>query len=96
MNTLETDIEISADGSVRVLSPLPIWLKPGRVHALLTVADEADAKLGRQKLIASPEMLAQRKAALEEVRKLDPYREIQNPTAWQREVRQDRPLPYRD
>ena len=39
MNTLETDIEIGADGSVKLLSPLPAWLKPGRTHVLLTVAD---------------------------------------------------------
>ena len=39
MNTLETDIEIGADGSVKLLSPLPPWLKPGRAHVLLTVAD---------------------------------------------------------
>jgi hypothetical protein len=37
MNTLETDIEIGADGSVRLLSPLPAWLKPGRAHVLMTV-----------------------------------------------------------
>ena len=39
MNTLETDIEISADGSVRLLSPLPAWLRPGRSHVLLVMAD---------------------------------------------------------
>ena len=39
MNTLETDIEIGADGSMKLLSPLPAWLKPGRTHVLLTVAD---------------------------------------------------------
>ncbi len=39
MNTLETDIEIAADGSLRLFSPLPHWLKPGRAHVVLTVAD---------------------------------------------------------
>jgi hypothetical protein len=27
MKTLETDIEIGADGSVKLLSPLPAWLQ---------------------------------------------------------------------
>lgn len=96
MKTLETDLEINADGSVKFLSPPPDWLKPGRVHALLTVPSEDDVKPARQKLTASPEMLARRRAALEEVRKLDPYREIADPASWQKEIRQDRPLPFRD
>jgi hypothetical protein len=29
MNTLETDVEVSADGSLKLLSPLSEWLKPG-------------------------------------------------------------------
>ena len=36
MNTLETDVEVSADGSLKLLSPLPEWLKPGRAHVLLS------------------------------------------------------------
>ena len=32
-------MEIGADGSVRLLSALPGWLKPGRVHVRLTVED---------------------------------------------------------
>ena len=50
MNTLETDIEIGADGSVRLLSPLPAWLKPGRAHVLMTV-ESVEEKPRRGKLI---------------------------------------------
>ena len=39
MNTLETDIEIRADGSVKLLAPMPTWLRPGRNHVLLVMAD---------------------------------------------------------
>jgi uncharacterized protein (DUF433 family) len=39
MNTLETDIEISADGNVKLLAPMPSWLRPGRSHVLLVMAD---------------------------------------------------------
>jgi uncharacterized protein (DUF433 family) len=40
MMTLETDMEIRADGSLRPLSALPGWLKPGRGHVRLTIEDE--------------------------------------------------------
>ncbi len=95
MRTLETDIEIGVDGSVRLLSPLPTWLRPGRAHVLMTV-ESMDEKPKRQKLTATPEMIARRKVAMEEIRKLDPYREINDPVTWQREMREDRPLPGRD
>ena len=91
MNTLETDAEIMADGSLKLLSPLPAWLVPGRAHVLLTV--EADTsgnvKPRRQKLTATPEMIVQRLIALEEVRKLNPYRDITDAVEWQREIRED-------
>jgi hypothetical protein len=44
MNTLETDIEVSADGSLKLLSPLPEWLKPGRVHVVLSVQNGTSPK----------------------------------------------------
>ena len=34
--------------------------------------------------------------AMREVQKLNPYRDIEDPVAWQRELRKDRPLPGRD
>lgn len=37
MNTLETDVEIHSDGSFKLLSPLPAWLKPGHAHVFLTI-----------------------------------------------------------
>ena len=95
MKTLETDIEIGADGSMKLLSPLPAWLKPGRAHVLMTV-ESMEEKPKRQKLTAAPEMIARREAALENVRRLNPYRDITDPAAWQRETREDRPLPGRD
>lgn len=98
MNTLETDIEIAADGSLKLLSPLPAWLKPGRAHVVLTVAGStADQPKPRRQLpAATPEIIAQRLAALEEVRKLNPYRDITDPVAWQREIREDVVLPGRE
>ena len=37
MKTLETDAEIGQDGSVKLLSPLPDWLKPGKAHVWLSL-----------------------------------------------------------
>ncbi len=97
MNTLETDIEIAADGSMRLLSPLPEWLKPGRAHVVLTVADAAEGKPKRQIPTASPEMIARRMAALAELRATGGLKEvIPDPVAWQRELREDVKLPGRD
>lgn len=96
MNTLETDVEIAADGSMRLLSPLPEWLKPGRSHVVLTVADASGSKPKRQIPRATPEMIERRAAAFEELRKLNPYREITDSVAWQREIREDVVLPGRE
>ena len=94
MKTLETEIEIGADGSVKLLSPLPAWLKPGRAHVLMTV-ESVEEQPKRRKLTASAEMIARRVTALEEIRQLNPYRDITDPVEWQREMREDRPLPGR-
>ena len=93
MNTLKTEIEIAEDGSVKLLSPLPAWLKPGRAHAQLTLVSVNGEKSKRPKLTATPEMIAQRMVALEDVRKLAPYRDITDPVAWQKEIRADVVLP---
>ena len=97
MNTLETDVVVTADGSIRLLSPLPDWLKPGdRAHLLLVAAAGGPAKPRKQVPTATPEMIAARVAALEEVRKLDPYRDIADPVEWQRQIREDVVLPGRE
>lgn len=79
MNTLETDVEIGADGSVKLLSPLPAWLKPGRAHVLMTVepvqeepkitksTDRPDF-LARQKTLFGSRVLPESQAILDELR----------------------------
>ncbi|MDZ4405615.1 DUF433 domain-containing protein [Prosthecobacter sp.] len=49
MNTLETDIEISTDGSMKLLAPMPAWLRPGRSHVLLVMADDSEVGPGIEK-----------------------------------------------
>ena len=41
MKPIETEAEVSADGLLRVDSPAPAWLKPGRWAAVLMVEDSA-------------------------------------------------------
>lgn len=84
---METDIKVAADGSLRLLSPLPDWLKTGRVHAVLTVGD-GGAKPKRQIPQATPDMIGRRIAASEKGRELNPYRKVTDPVAWQRGLRQ--------
>jgi hypothetical protein len=98
MNTLETDIEIAADGSVKLLSPLPEWLKPGRAHVVLTLTNPASSmnQPSREIPRATPETIARRLAALERIRERNPYREIADPVAWQREIREDVVQPGRE
>ncbi len=96
MNSWETDVEVGEDGSLKPLSPVPDWLKPGRVHVVLSVPDAASPKPRRVVPVATPEMLAKRAAALEAVRAMNPYRDIPDPVAWQRQIREDVILPGRE
>ncbi len=97
MNTLETDVEVRADGSLKLLSPLPEWLKPGRAHVLLSVPNGTSPKPKRVIPTATPEMLAKRAAAFEAIRAMGGLKDvIPDPAAWQREMREDVVLPGRE
>ena len=91
MNLITTIIEPDADGTLHL--PLPAELLGGKVKvtATLAVAEESGKTVR-----ATPEMVRQRMAALARLRELNPFREVVDPVAWQREIRQDRPLPGRD
>jgi len=98
MTTLTAEAEIAADGRVTIAEPLPGWVRAGHARVLLMVDDEARAISAHPSLKpeATPEMVARRKKALASVRRLNPYRDIADPAAWQREIRRDRELPFRD
>jgi hypothetical protein len=98
MKTLTAEAEIAADGRVTIAEPLPGWVRAGHARVLLVVDDAAQgsASQPRFKSEATPEMVARRKKALASVRRMNPYRDIADPASWQREIRQDRPLPFRD
>jgi hypothetical protein len=44
----------------------------------------------------TPERRARRLEALARLRELNPFADIEDPVAWQRELRKDRPLPGRE
>lgn len=98
MTTLTAEAEIAADGRVTIAEPLPGWVRPGHARVLLVVDDDARGGVGqrRPRPEATPEMIARRKKALASARQLNPYRDIADPAAWQKEIRRDRPLPFRD
>jgi hypothetical protein len=47
MRTLESDAEILPDGNVKLLTPLPAWLKPGRAHVVLVIDSMPDSSVQR-------------------------------------------------
>lgn len=98
MSTITAILEADADGTLHL--PLPEEFRHGKVRIEATIVavsgEPSPAKKPRMRFVATPEMLEQRKAALAELRRLDPFRDITDPVAWQREQRKDRPLPGRD
>jgi hypothetical protein len=92
MSTITAILEADADGTLHL--PLPPELRHGKIEvtATLKVANGTSARTPT----ATPEMVQRRMAALARVRALDPYRDVDDPVAWQREIRKDRPLPGRE
>ena len=92
MSTITAILEADTDGTLHL--PAPVELRRGkvRVKATLEAVDESVSAV----LPATPETIQRRMAALARVRSLNPYRDIADPVAWQREIRKDRPLPGRE
>ena len=88
MSTITAILEPDADGSLHL--PLPKELRTGRI--------KVEARL---ELMETPAMSEeQRKRELLEImariRARNPFKEIHDPVAWQREMREDVRLPGRD
>ena len=95
MSTITAILKADADGTLHL--PLPAELRGGKVKVIASVeAADDSVKTPPARLTATPEMIKERMEALAEVRRLNPYRDIIDPVAWQREIREDRPLPGRD
>ncbi len=92
MSTITAILEADPDGTLHL--PLPEELRHGKIEITATLK-AANGK-SSMPLGATPAMIERRMAALARVRALDPYRDIADPVAWQREVRRDRPVPGRE
>ena len=90
MSIITAILDPQSDGTLHL--PLPAELSGGRVKvtATLAAADETGDPSR-----ATAEMVRQRMEALGRLRALNPFRDLADPVAWQREIRQDRPLPGR-
>lgn len=80
-------------------------IKTGNSYALRVpkaYVTDANLKLGQKVLLSEPLTAAQHhnpeaiKQAIRNLQAVDAYADIDDPVAWQREIRKDRPLPGRD
>jgi hypothetical protein len=86
MTALQAEAVIAADGSVTLSRPLPAWVKPGKVQMTLLVEEQ----LGKV-----DDRVAKRREVLAKLRAANPFKDIDDPVRWQREIRQDRTMPAR-
>ncbi len=89
MSTIQAILDPDADGTLHL--PLPESLRHCRVKVEATLvpaplATPMDTETRRREDLIG--ILAQ-------IRKRDPFKHIENPVNWQREMREDRPLPGR-
>ncbi len=91
MSTITAILEPDADGTLHL--PLPAELRHGKWKVTATVEPvDTDPEQPH----ATPEAIKRRLEAFARVRELDPFRNIEDPVAWQREMREDVKLPGRD
>ena len=86
MNTITAILEAEADGTLHL--PVPVELRHSKVKVTATIeaAPGNGERPSREAALAALRVLQQRGT----------FQQITDPVAWQREIRQDRPLPGRD
>jgi hypothetical protein len=93
MSTISAVFDPHPDGSLHLPLPPELRYRRVKVEAKLEEAGEAPNPVP----LATPEMLSQRREALAGLRELGGLRDvIPDLMAWQREQREERPLPGRD
>jgi hypothetical protein len=85
VSTITAILEADADGTLHL--PLPAELRKSRLKVTATI----EAATGQGERPARETALA----ALKRLRVRGTFQTITDPVAWQREIRQDRPLPGR-
>jgi hypothetical protein len=86
MSTITAILEADADGTLHL--PLPVELRKSKLKVTATI----EAAPGKGERPSREAALA----ALRQLQERGTFRQITDPVAWQREIRQDRPLPGRD
>lgn len=83
MSTITAILEADADGTLHL--PLPAGLRRGKIKVEATIRPAAESE------VRSTREEAQ--AALRRLRDLGTFKDIRDPVAWQREMREDVNLP---
>ena len=100
MSTITAILTADEDGSLHLPLPSEFHHRRVKITATIEATDElAEAPPQHVVPAATPEMIARREKAFAALRRLherNPYRDIEDPVAWQREIRKDRPLPGRE
>jgi hypothetical protein len=86
MSTITAILEADADATLHL--PLPAELRKSKLRVTATIQAVRDQSECPTQEEAS--------AALRKLRELGTFKQIADPVAWQREIRQDRPLPGRN
>ena len=89
MNSVTAILEPDETGTIHLKLPDAVWSGTGKVQVVATPVEEADpaGEARRQKALAEITTLIHRR---------DPFRNLQDPAEWQRNLREDRQLPERD
>ena len=87
MRTITAILEADADGTLHL--PLPAELRRGKVRV------EARVESVENPAISEAQRKKELLALAARIRTRDPFKEIADPMAWQREVREDVKLPGR-
>ena len=90
VSTITAILEADADGTLHL--PLPAELRHGKIKV------EATLEPTPVELSDAMEVERQRRllAIMERIRERNPFKDINDPVAWQREMREDVKLPGRD
>ena len=90
MSTITAILEADADGTLHL--PPPAGLRGGKVK----VEARLEAANGKGGDAAEAERQRRLRAIMQRIRARSPFKEIKDPVAWQREMREDVSLPGRD
>lgn len=97
MSTITAILTADDDGSLHLPLPSEFQHRRVKITATIEAADEpSDVPPRRTLPLATPEAITRREKAFEALRKVNPYHDIDDPVAWHREIRKDRPLPGRE